>query len=792
MRMLISMILLAMLLASCEFAPQRPTAAQTPLPPTASFQPSPTPQSAGEQLEYGLMLRAIGEHAAAAEQFHDLIDRSPTDVRVPTAAFYLAESFVLRERWASAVAALEPIAAAEPPGAYGARARFLLARSYEQTGQDAQAEEMYQRYADLNTPIGAYAQFRRGDVLLRLGKPELAAVAYEQTATSSLVPGERALAYERAIAAQQAAQHPDEALRLYVALLDLAKEPSYRARILFDAATTAQALGDSLRRVAWLQEILEQSPAAPQAAAAADLLLADPYYTPDPALAALVFSNAERWVAARSQFDAAIAGSSGAIQLDLRRRRALTFREGDSPDYAAALTALDQILAEAQPTSDVASQARLDRIQTLGQRGDRAAAVAAYRAYAAEQPNDPRAPEALRRAALLLDGLDDPVAAADVRYDLARRYADTTQGRDAFFAAGLGLYQTGRIAEAAKAWEFQSNQSAGIIAAQGAYWAGRAKRESGDLAGGNILLKRAALLAPESYYAARTEDLLGITRQGKTPVTAIVQVQDWTALNDWVGQWAAPLVGGQSEQTMATLMQAQTGFLARAIALDEVGLAAEARAEWRAAWQSYLDDPRALALLARIAHEHGRADVALDSVDQLIDQIPASARTRMPVIIARLRLPTPYALSVLASAQEQQIDPLLLYALIRQESRFAPQIRSVAGAYGLAQVMPDTARGIAEHLRVAEFRDSDLARPALNIRFGAFYLGTQLRQLEDNVYAALAAYNGGPTNAIRWLQAPGTSDPDRFIEGIDYDETRAYVKIVYGNYAAYQRLYKQP
>jgi soluble lytic murein transglycosylase len=270
---------------------------------------------------------------------------------------------------------------------------------------------------------------------------------------------------------------------------------------------------------------------------------------------------------------------------------------------------------------------------------------------------------------------------------------------------------------------------------------------------------------------------------------APLQEADWATLTTWVAQ-AAPLADGQSPPTIATLMQPQTGWLARTLALDEIGLAAEARAEWRAGWQSEQNHPHTLALLARIAHEHGRADVVLDIVDQLLEQVPASANNPLPVILARLRMPTPYAQSVLPAAQEQQIDPLLLYALMRQESRFAAQIMSAVGAYGLAQVMPDTALGIAERLQITDFRAADLARPALNIRFGAFYLGTQLRQLDDNTYAALAAYNGGPTNALRWLQAPGGNDPDRFVEGIDYGETRTYVKIVYANYAAYQRLYQ--
>jgi soluble lytic murein transglycosylase len=133
-----------------------------------------------------------------------------------------------------------------------------------------------------------------------------------------------------------------------------------------------------------------------------------------------------------------------------------------------------------------------------------------------------------------------------------------------------------------------------------------------------------------------------------------------------------------------------------------------------------------------------------------------------------------------------------LYALLRQESLFNPGATSWVGARGLAQVMPATGQGIAQNLGVTDFHETDLYRPAVSIRFGAFYLGYQQRAMNGSLQAALSAYNGGPGNAQRWAGGTSVPDPDMFTEVIDYEETRSYVRLVYGYYGAYQRLYALP
>lgn len=128
-------------------------------------------------------------------------------------------------------------------------------------------------------------------------------------------------------------------------------------------------------------------------------------------------------------------------------------------------------------------------------------------------------------------------------------------------------------------------------------------------------------------------------------------------------------------------------------------------------------------------------------------------------------------------AQRYRLDPSLLAAVIYQESRFRPSAVSGAGAVGLMQLMPATARGIALRTGGSGFVDGDLYDPELNVRYGAWYL-RHLLDKYGNERNALAAYNAGQANVDGWLAA-GT--------GIAYAETRHYVQAVESAKVAYRR-----
>ncbi|MFN2469059.1 MAG: lytic transglycosylase domain-containing protein [Gaiellaceae bacterium] len=150
-----------------------------------------------------------------------------------------------------------------------------------------------------------------------------------------------------------------------------------------------------------------------------------------------------------------------------------------------------------------------------------------------------------------------------------------------------------------------------------------------------------------------------------------------------------------------------------------------------------------------------------------------------PAFYARIVYPLRYDSIVRAHARNYRLDPALLAAVIYQESRFRPDARSPAGAIGLMQLLPDTARGIAIRTGGSRFQVSDLYDPEINVRYGCWYLRHLLDRYEDEE-TALAAYNAGQTNVDRWRRQG---------VGIQFAETRHYVERVRELKGIYRRTY---
>jgi soluble lytic murein transglycosylase len=131
----------------------------------------------------------------------------------------------------------------------------------------------------------------------------------------------------------------------------------------------------------------------------------------------------------------------------------------------------------------------------------------------------------------------------------------------------------------------------------------------------------------------------------------------------------------------------------------------------------------------------------------------------------RLRYPLAYEQIVRGHARHYGLDPALLAAVIYQESKFRPNVRSSSGAVGLMQLLPATAKGIAVHTGGTRFRTDDLYDPEINVRYGAWYLRHLLDRYGDEE-TALAAYNAGQKNVDRWRREGS---------GIRFAETRHYV-----------------
>ena len=217
----------------------------------------------------------------------------------------------------------------------------------------------------------------------------------------------------------------------------------------------------------------------------------------------------------------------------------------------------------------------------------------------------------------------------------------------------------------------------------------------------------------------------------------------------------------------------------RARELYLLGRQLDARREWRAATAG-LDDTR-LQAASKLAQSWGWHTQAIFTL----------ARTGYWEDL-ELRFPVQHRQTISQAARRQQLDNAWVYAVIRQESAFASDARSPAGALGLMQLMPRTARTVAKRLKKRPPKRRDLLTPATNIELGTAYLGQVLALLGDNPVLATSAYNAGPHRVKQWL--PEFSIPaDLWIETIPFRETRRYTQRVLTYAVIYdQRLGRTP
>ena len=152
--------------------------------------------------------------------------------------------------------------------------------------------------------------------------------------------------------------------------------------------------------------------------------------------------------------------------------------------------------------------------------------------------------------------------------------------------------------------------------------------------------------------------------------------------------------------------------------------------------------------------------------------------------------PYDYRSYIETSAAQQRTDPFLVAAVIKHESKFQTTARSDGGAVGLMQLMPQTAAWIAGQLG-EPFTEDYLYDPALNIRYGVWYLAELEREFGGNDILALAAYNAGRGNVRDWMERFHWNEQFDEIEAIPYPETRLYVRRVLEDREQYKRLYDE-
>lgn len=381
-----------------------------------------------------------------------------------------------------------------------------------------------------------------------------------------------------------------------------------------------------------------------------------------------------------------------------------------------------------------------------------------------------RAAEALAEQAAIMASLDSPDTATQLRDRILAEYSGSEEAAKLRSQYAHNAGDAGNWSAAIQ-WADQllAENADDELAPELGFWAAKWALQAGDESGATQRLEQVIRDYPESYFAWRAASTLGwdvgdfrTVRSLQPEITLPTQRQPLPAGSDQLQQlyllgqdqdaWALWQVEFENAQDPSVTEQFTDGVLRVGVGDNLDGMFMISSLAWR-------DTPDEQATYAEV------------------QQHPAYGQTLYPF---------PYSNLIAKWSAERQLNPLLVTALMRQESRFEPQIRSVVGAAGLMQVMPDTADWIRSK---SDITAANLDDPNDNINLGTWYLDYTHEEYNNHSLYAVASYNAGPGNVADWIARGGYRDDDDFADKIPFPETKNYIRAVFGGYWNYLRLY---
>ena len=302
------------------------------------------------------------------------------------------------------------------------------------------------------------------------------------------------------------------------------------------------------------------------------------------------------------------------------------------------------------------------------------------------------------------------------------------------------------------------------------YWLARSQEHMGELALANQHFAQIHQAYPLSYYGQLAQKRLG-SKAGNP--------QSWTVLASTT----------PPEKGVPAPLQQDRHFQKLQV-LQAVQLSEEAIKELEYVYLAHGSDPEMFMPLVSLAAGLGAYDIGIRLAIRHYGQTVRTGKLAPSSLAWPGAFPMGYQ-NIIQSVVPQHVDPFLVSGLIREESLYSARVVSPVGAVGLMQLMPSTAKRVAQQLSLSdtEFIHDRLYQPHFNIQLGTHYLGELLNEFEGNIIYSVAAYNAGPQAVQRWIAKSGHRPSDEFVELIGYRETRGYVKRVVGSYRIYRMLY---
>jgi len=765
---------------------QTPTLTATPVPtPT----PVPTLQPAA-RVDAGDRALFLGDYTAALEAYSAALTAS-SDPEIQAAGLVgQGRIYWLTGRYPEALDALRGAVNGYPNTAYAPVANFFLAQVYSELDRFGEAADAYAAYRVMRPGVlDAFISEMRGDALYAAGDTEGALSEYLLALQAPRLRQDFLLEFKLAQVYTTSGDLAT-ALVMYDDIYNRSGSDYDRAQADY---LKGQILVTQGQIDAGYSAYLDAVNAYPRSyyAYLALVDLVEAGYPVDELQRGLVDYFAGEYGVALAAFDRYLDGAPSEAAAALYTQ-GLILR--DQNDLAGALASWE-IVIQNHANHYLWDEAWEQKAYTLwAYQGDYAAGLQTLVDFVSTVPTHPRAAEFLFDAARVAERNGQLADAAQLWSRLPLEYPAAGYVYRSQFLAGICYYRLADYASARDAfWQAQSLATSPGERAGAYFWMGKIQAAQGNLVDAQATWQQTAAFDPTGYYSERARDLL-ISRDPFTAPEMFDTGSDRAAERLEAESWLRltfSLPGATDLSVPGSL--AADGRFVRGTEFWGLGLYDQAAAEFNSLREEALSNTVMSYQLAVYLSELGLYRPAIMTARQVLDLagLDDFSSLSAPALFTHIRFGTYYPELVVPLAQADDFHPLFIWSVIRQESFFEGFVESSAGARGLMQIMPTTGADIAYRKGwPPNYSVNDLYLPAINLRMGVDYLADQREYFDGDIFAALAAYNGGPGNAAIWL-ALAQGDADLFVEVIRFDETRNYLMGIYEVFSIYRRVYER-
>lgn len=803
-KLLLTALVLAVFLASCsfpQFSPTIPTQTNTPLPSltntpsptltaTATVTPTSTPTQAPEvRIASGDHALFNGDYETALSEYSTALNNSSDPAIQAAGLLGQGRIHYLSGIYPNALVELRQVTDNYPASSQAADAYFFLGETYMQLDRFSEAADAFASYLTIRPGIlDAYISERRGDALSAAGDPSGALAAYSTAVQSPRLPPinfslELKLAQSYVVLGDYTT-----AQVIYDDIFARTSAEVLRAQVEYARGQMFTALGQpDQATAAYLDAVFNYPQAYYSYLGLVELVNSG--YSVDEQQRGLVDYYAGQYGVALIAFDRYLSTSPSDPSVSLYYK-GLILRDQDQLDEAIDLW--DRIIQGAPTTTEWDSAWEQKAYTQWAYLDDFATGEKTLLDFVATSPAHSRAAEFLFDAARVAERDDRLEDAAELWQRISSEYPESKYVYRALFLSALCYYRLGDYSSALTTfWQAQGIAASPVERAGAGFWIGKSQAAQGDLSLAQTTWQQTASIDPTGYYSERSHDLLN-DRQPFASLPTIDLATDRQSELHHAVLWMQTTFNyvSSTDFSVPGPLAGDSRFT-RGQEFWRLGLHDQAEAEFNAMREEASKDPLTSFRLAVFLSDLGMYRQAILAARQVLDLagLDDAGTLTAPVLFSHIRFGAYFPDLVVPVAQKYNFDSLFVWSTLRQESLFDSNIQSSAGALGLMQIMPATGADIASRLgQSTDFIQSNLLRPDVNLAYGLDYLADQRDYLGGDLYAALAAYNGGPGNAASW-QALAMGDSDLFVEVVRFDETRQYLMGIYEVFTIYSHLY---